>query len=241
MNYFSEKQALNLLDMDDLRPVYSPRNTDLVKNIFPKAGLMHLNMGGVVPVSLESKELEHGNKTLYSTDVMTALGAGDYSRRKLLSQTDIFKVVSHLVIKASVDELLRRYARSIGQSEGSLLDPRDQLYLMRSMLLSLEISSKNKDAMISTYRHRLEDTQRKMETYDSVKKKQKDLLKQKEQEIQLVIEEVKNSKLEYMKLLEENNQLQVSLMSRDKRLLDEKVKESDKPRKSFFSNITDIF
>ncbi len=239
--YFSEKQGHNLLDRDELPRVYSPRDADLVRNIFPKASLASLALAGVVPVSLESKEMEQAAKTQYSTDAMTALAAGDSARRKLLSQTDIFRVASHLAVRLSVDELLRRYARTLGQSESCLLGPRDKLFLTRCMLLSLELASHNKDALISSYRHRLEDTQRKMETFDSVKKKQKDLLKHKEQEVQQLIEQVKAAKLEYMKLLEENNQLQVSLMTRDRRTSDEKLREADKPRKSFFSNITDIF
>ena len=161
--------AHNLLDRDELPRVYSPRDADLVRNIFPKASLASLALAGVVPVSLESKELEQAAKTQYSTDAMTALAAGDSARRKLLSQTDIFRVASHLAVRLSVDELLRRYARTLGQSENCLLDPRDKLFLTRCMLLSLELASHNKDALISSYRHRLEDTQRKMETFDSVK------------------------------------------------------------------------
>ena len=241
--FYSEK-PLNFYDNEeDFKRMYSPRGERYTAfTHFPKETLRGINIiGGVVPFSLESRDLEPPIKTQNnSSDSILVKGAGEYAKNKLNTKKEIFQLFSNQFTKVFVDDILVKYLKTIGKQDK--IDTKnlyENIAVLRSMIASYEFSSKTKDEVIIKYRARLEETQRKMEAFDSIKKKQKDLLKHKEDEVLYLIDSLKESKDEQMKLMEENNRLHIELSSREKK---NQAQQPEKlPRKSFFSNITDIF
>jgi len=102
-----------------------------------------------------------------------------------------------------LEEILKRFCQ--GDSDLDDLDEKGRLARLEKVLISFEMDIKSKNNLISGYKKKLEENKKQIAGFDNIKKKQKELLKKKEDEVMLILDEIKKCKMEQIQLIEENN------------------------------------
>lgn len=102
---------------------------------------------------------------------------------------------------------------------------KSKIQSMQDMIVQYELNISSKDSMLGCYKEKMEEIQQKCSSSENIRKKQKDLLRRKEEEIMFLIDNMKKVKDEQMTLMEKHNEL---LVKYNQALNSTKMKEKQK-------------